>query len=104
MIVCKGVRLPKISGIAIFPFIIVRSQVPSVTLLNHEKIHIRQQIELLVVFFYIWYVLEWFMHYLKVRNFWAAYRMISFEKESYCHENDLDYLKKRKFWAFLNHI
>ncbi len=104
MITIKGIKLPKISGIAIFPFILIRSKEPSITLINHEKIHIRQQLELLVVFFYIWYGLEWFIHYLKVQNFWAAYRMISFEKESYYHENDLNYLKNRKFWAFLNHI
>ena len=104
MITIKGIKLPRISGIAIFPFIIIRSKEPSQILINHERIHIRQQLELLVVFFYIWYVLEWFVHYLKVKNFWLAYGMISFEKESYCFEKDLNYLKNRRFWAFLNHI
>jgi hypothetical protein len=96
--------LPKIHGITIFPFILLSTRTPSETLINHEKIHIRQQLELLIVPFYIWYGLEWFWHYVEVRNFWGAYRLISFEKEAYANENDLDYLKNRKFWSFLNYL
>lgn len=72
-------------------------------LLNHERIHIRQQLELLVIPFYIWYVSEWFFHYAKCRHWWHAYRQISFEREAYDNEEDFEYLKKRKLWGFLKH-
>ena len=46
-------------GMALFPFILVRRPNPSLTLLNHERIHLRQQAELGVLPFYVWYVLEY---------------------------------------------
>jgi hypothetical protein len=101
MILFKNIRLRKISGIALWPFVLVRTKSPTLVLLNHERIHLRQQIEMLVVFFYVWYLIEWTIHYLKVGNWWAAYRLISFEKEAYENENNIDYLKNRTFWAFL---
>jgi hypothetical protein len=102
MILIKGVPLIKIQGITLFPFIIVRSKKPSNVLINHEKIHIRQQLELLVLPFYIWYLGEWMFHYVRCRSFWIAYRQISFEREAYDNEEDFEYLKKRKLWSFLD--
>lgn len=104
MILFKGIKIPGITGISLFPFVLVRDKNPSPVLLNHERIHIRQQRELLVIFFYLWYLLEWAIHYLQVRNFWQAYRLISFEKEAYAHEEDLTYLKRRGFFAFLSYL
>lgn len=103
MIVIKGVPLKKIQGITLFPFIIVRSKNPSKVLINHEEIHIRQQLELLIVPFYVWYVGEWLYHYVRCRSFWRAYRQISFEQEAYDNEEDFEYLKNRKFWKFLEY-
>jgi len=65
-----------------------------------KKIHIRQQLELLIVFFYILYVAEYYYHFLRLKNAHAAYHAISFEREAYSMQRDLNYLKKRKFWAF----
>lgn len=103
MILLKNIKLPKINGIALWPFIIVRSKAPGRVILNHERIHLRQQVEMLVIFFYIWYIVEWVIHYLRLGNWWAAYYAISFEKEAYANETDLNYLKKRKFWAFFHY-
>ena len=97
----KGFR-----GITLFPFIIVSEtdlkQNP--VMINHEKIHIRQQIELLILPFFVWYGMEfltkWFLY--KDKN--AAYRNISFEKEAYKNEKDLNYLKQRSFWRFVNYL
>ena len=58
--------------------------------LNHEKIHTKQQIELLFIGFFIVYFFEWIF---------KGYRNISFEKEAYRHEMNLDYLKERKHYA-----
>ncbi|CAH0996028.1 hypothetical protein EMA8858_02158 [Emticicia aquatica] len=103
MILIKGVPFKKIQGITLFPFIIVRPKKPNKILLNHERIHIRQQLELLVVPFYIWYLAEWLYHYLRCGHRWKAYRQISFEREAYDNEENFDYLKNRKFWNFLNY-
>jgi hypothetical protein len=103
MILIKGVPLKKIQGITLFPFIIVRSKKPSKILINHEEIHIRQQFELLILPFYIWYIGEWLFHYMCCRSFWLAYRQISFEREAYDNEEDFEYLKNRKFWSFLKY-
>lgn len=106
IIVCQTLlKNTKISGIVLFPFIILRNKElkKDMVLLNHEKIHIRQQIELGVVFFYIWYVLEFFYWFIRYRNWYIAYRKIIFEREAYAQEASLQYLKKRKFWAFLKY-
>ena len=92
----------KINGITLFPFIILREKElrQKKTLVNHEKIHIRQQLELLIIFFYIWYVIEYFYWYFKLKNKHLAYRNISFEREAYAMEEDLNYLENRKIWSF----
>jgi hypothetical protein len=89
-------------GITLFPFIFLKYKIDktNTTLLNHEKIHIRQQLELLILPFFIWYVIEFSINWLYYRDKTKAYRNISFEREAYSYENDLTYLDKRSFWAF----
>ncbi len=93
----------KITGIALYPFIVLRNKKDRLnrTLINHEKIHLRQQLELLVVFFYLWYVIEYYYWYVKLGNSHLAYRTISFEREAFAKEEDSLYLKNRPFWNFL---
>jgi hypothetical protein len=97
----KGFR-----GITLFPFIIVSEtdlkQNP--VMINHEKIHIRQQIELLILPFFIWYGVEFLVKWIVSKDKNYAYRNISFEKEAYANEKDLNYLKQRSFWNFLNYL
>lgn len=71
--------------------------------LNHEKIHSRQMIELLVLPFYIIYVLEWIIRWIIYKNRFTAYRNISFEKEAYKNQNNLLYLRKRKPFSFFRY-
>lgn len=68
--------------------------------LNHERIHSAQIKELLYIFFYVWYIIEWLVRLPKGN----AYRNISFEKEAYVNELDMNYLKNRKRFAFLKHL
>lgn len=63
----------------------------------HESIHTEQQKELLFVFFYVIYFLEWLFR-LIIRPS-SAYRDISFEREAYNNESDEEYLSKRKHFA-----
>jgi hypothetical protein len=103
LILFRGVRLPKVQGICIWPFVFVKPKSPSKIMLNHERIHLRQQVELFIVFFYIWYIFEWLYFFVKFRNWWKAYHEISFEKEAYQNETNLEYLKNRAFWSFLKY-
>lgn len=70
-------------------------------LLNHERIHLRQQAEMLILPFYIWYITEYLIRLLIYKNKKQAYRNISFEREAYANEGDPDYLRHRKLWGFL---
>ncbi|WP_299104954.1 hypothetical protein [uncultured Winogradskyella sp.] len=93
-------------GITIFPFMILKSKVLKgrSVLINHERIHLRQQIELLIIPFLLIYILEFLIRLVKYRNWNLAYRNISFEREAYINEKDLDYLKSRPFFNFLNYF
>ena len=97
----KGFR-----GITLFPFIIVSETdlKQNLVMINHEKIHIRQQIELLVLPFFIWYGIEFLVIWFIYKDNNTGYRNISFEKEAYENEKDLNYLKHRSFWKFLNYL
>ena len=64
---------------------------------NHEAIHTAQMKELLYVFFYIIYFLEWL--YRLIFHTKTAYIGISFEKEAYENESNLNYLNTRKHFA-----
>jgi len=57
--------------------------------------------ELLFIFFYIWYLIEWLIRSLIYWNTSKAYRNICFEKEAYNNEKNIDYLKTRKHFSFL---
>ena len=52
-------------------------------ILHHEAMHTKQIKELLYVGFYIWYIVEWLVRLLYIRNFRKAYNAISFEKEAF---------------------
>jgi hypothetical protein len=52
--------------------------------------------ELAFIFFYIIYFFEWLVRLFINKN---AYRNISFEKEAYSNEKNLEYLKNRKCFS-----
>ncbi|MBK0369956.1 hypothetical protein [Flavobacterium agrisoli] len=97
----KGYR-----GLTLYPFVLIKykQDKTNAIFINHEKIHLRQQLEMLIVPFFIWYILEFVWRWMKFRNFHLGYRNISFEKEAYYNETDFDYLKKRKFFQFTEYI
>jgi hypothetical protein len=93
-------------GITMYPFVLLKTSAlrNNEVLLNHENIHLRQQLELLIIPFYIIYVVEFFVRFVQYRNWQLAYKNISFEREAYKHENDLGYVNSRKFWQFLKYL
>ena len=90
--------------------------------LNHEAIHSRQFVELMVLFavatvfmrwwlpvfapfaFYVWYVIEYLIHLARFKNHYLAYRRISFEREAYTHQADMGYTNGRYWFNFLKYI
>lgn len=93
-------------GMTFFPFVILkkRSLKDDVILVNHENIHLKQQIEFLVVPFFVWYGIEFLVRLVHYKKWSLAYRNISFELEAYANEHDLEYLRSRRFWAFLGYL
>lgn len=91
------------SAIALYPFVLVKNQAlkQNEVLIHHERIHLRQQIELLIIFFYLLYALNYLMNLIWYRNHYKAYREIVFEKEAYEMEKNLDYLQSRKCFSFI---
>jgi len=71
-------------------------------MLRHETIHSEQIKEMGVIFFYIWYVLEWLIR-LFINGF-NAYYMISFEQEAYDNQKNENYLSNRKHYAWFKYL
>lgn len=69
--------------------------------LNHEEIHTAQMKELGYIGFYLIYIIEWLVRLFMSGN---AYRNISFEKEAYANERNLEYLDSRKHYAMWRSI
>lgn len=94
------------SGFAVFPFVFLKSNYLKFDgiLINHEKIHLKQQLELLIIPFYILYVFEFLFRLFQYKKWNTAYRNISFEREAYLNETNVHYLKRRPFWAFLKYL
>ena len=68
--------------------------------INHESIHSEQMKELGYIFFYIIYFFEWVIRLFCKGD---AYKNLSFEREAYCNEYNLDYLKNRKRYSWLKY-
>jgi hypothetical protein len=90
------------SGMALFPFILVKTHELKTNrvIINHENIHLRQQLELLLIPFYILYLLNYLLNLLYYMKHDKAYRNIIFEREAYINERNQGYLEQRKFWAW----
>jgi hypothetical protein len=99
-----------IGGISIFPFVVLRETYLQdnkfwtkrrAKTINHETIHFQQQLEMLVIPFYLVYFLEYLIRFLISFDGHKAYRGISFEQEAYNNEHNLEYLKTRKRYNWL---
>ena len=102
----KNLKRLGVSGMTIFPIIFLRSKElkNDVRIINHERIHIRQQVEMLVIPFYIIYLIEYLIGRLKYKSHFEAYLNISFEREAFINDGNLDYLRNRKPWCWTHYI
>ena len=86
-------------AITLFPFIISREEMSEDTL-RHETIHIAQQKELLVLFFYLLYGWDYLRGIIKYKDKELAYRRIRFEQEAYAQDANKNYLENRKLYSW----
>ncbi|MEL6974592.1 MAG: hypothetical protein AAGL29_04270 [Bacteroidota bacterium] len=93
-------------GLSLWPFIILKDDAlkKDEVLINHEKIHLRQQSELLILPFYLFYILEWLLRTILYLDSYRAYQNISFEREAYANEKNPEYLSERKAFSFLDYL
>lgn len=96
------------AAVTLWPFVFVRKSyadkvsVKQMEILKtHESIHGKQQLEMLIIPFLLWYGIEWIIRLFMGGN---AYRNISFEREAYTNEWNTEYLSKRKFWAWVEYL
>lgn len=96
------IPFPGYKAINLFGLCFVRNGCRMTTYdINHEEIHTAQMKELLYIFFYIWYFIEWIILLFKYGNSYEAYKNIRFEKEAYEHEKDLYYLLNRTKYNYI---
>lgn len=114
--------------INIFSILFTRKKKITEKIINHEKIHSAQMLELgivgiliLLIFssifnfsflyslfgictFYIWYCLEYIFIRLFHKKQNDAYHDVSLEEEAYINDDNLNYLKTRKHFNWFKYI
>ena len=107
MIIIKNKIIPfgNYKAMNLFGIIFTKSSLSEIEL-NHEKIHTKQMLELLIIGFYLWYIIE----YLLIRIFGNKdsqtdrYHEVSFEEEAHNNDTNLNYLKNRKPFNWIKYI
>lgn len=94
------------AGMAIFPFVLIKY--PELKhdkqIINHELIHLRQQLELLILPFFLLYISNYLFNLIKYRNHERAYKNIVFEREAYSNDSNHSYLSSRRFSAWIAYL
>lgn len=90
---CKWFPPKGFQAIILWKWLILKPSVQITSrLINHEEIHETQQKEMLFVFFFLWYGIEWLCRLIQYRNTNDAYRNISLEREAYTNQDNVSYL------------
>lgn len=98
IIFTKMIPLRRFAAINLFGILFAPKGIKlSYRTVNHEAIHTAQMKEMLFVFFYLWYLIEWLIRLLCKGN---AYRNIAFEKEAYQNDHNKNYLNNRKHYSW----
>lgn len=97
---CKAISwFIDVGAITLCPFIVCRDKSDTI-MINHGSIHVKQQLELLIVPFYVIYLLNWSYNLIKFKgDSEMAYSEIIFEKEAYENQYNLDYIITRQKWS-----
>lgn len=106
MIIVKNKIIPfgSYTTINLFGILFTKSDYLSPTTINHERIHTKQMLELLIVGYYLWYIIEYIIVRFYHRKQNAAYHDISFEEEAHNNDDNLHYLDDRKHFAWWKYV
>ncbi len=102
----KGFRAINLFGVL---FVRGNAEISERTI-RHETIHTKQMQEMLYVFFYLWYCIEyvyhvfWYAWKVNKKKAKSAYHAISFEREAYANEMNIGYPSYRKFWGWTKYL
>ena len=114
-------------AMAIWPFIFTRQRLISDRRRNHEKIHLRQQFEVMALsavvlaslcltcipwwwmaaspsVYYLLYAADYAVRTIAYRSKDEGYRNICFEQEAVMKEYDFGYIKRRRAFAWTGYI
>ena len=96
---------PGYVAISIGPFIFTRSKCLNELTVRHENIHWRQELELGIIGFYLWYVIEFILRFI-VSGFKRkySYHNISFEQEASYGDDIPRYLRTRKHYSWISYL
>jgi len=94
------------NGMALFPFILVKEKASKFdeAVIRHEIIHLRQQLELLVLPFYVFYLINYLYNRTIFNNHHQAYMNIVFEREAYANDAFPDYLSSRNLFSWIRYF
>lgn len=106
MIIVKNKIIPfgNYTTINLFGILFTKSDYLSPMTINHERIHTKQMLELLIVGYYLWYIIEYIIVRFCHRKQNAAYHDISFEEEAHNNDTNLHYLDNRKHFAWWKYV
>lgn len=88
-------------ALAIWPFIFAKKKLDHIDI-NHEKIHHRQQLEMLLIFFPLMLGIDYVIKRIKYKE--KYYRNLAIEREAYDNEFNLYYLKTRPFLNWIKYL
>ncbi len=96
-------------GVGIFPFLIIRIHLKLPhkrdELINHEKIHLIQQVELLIIGAFIFHLCEYiYARFVKKLSKRDSYYFPATEQEAHQNAMNQDYLSQRKPYELFNYI
>jgi hypothetical protein len=92
-------------GLSFFIFVFYYKHCREKTsLINHEKIHFYQQLEMLFVLHWLLYGIFYLRNRLRGHTHDKAYRLNPFEEEAYANELNASYLRSRKPFAWTRFI
>lgn len=83
--------LKNYEAIVIYPYLFYKTKPLDSVTLNHERIHFSQIKKYGVFGFYRKYLWEYLSNRVKGMSHWEAYAMISYEREAYENQHNMDY-------------
>lgn len=101
--ICSKISGMNITAVTLFFWIFIRPEyADNSVIIRHEKIHVEQYKETLLLGFFLFYFYDFVKNMIKERSWSVSYRNIRLEKEAYQYQNSEGYIKRRKKFSWWN--